>query len=141
MKYDSIKMQNTLPITTPIDYPDQCDDPYVTHVVSTVTYGMGAVFNFQRQLQEGEERSAIEAGLSTSIMIIPGISIGGGIDVQFNETIINILNSTKIQVFGDFSPEAGQQLPTTFNETVDFFQMLPSFSGSAEDRISIKHET
>ena len=133
MKYDSIKMQNTLPITTPVDYPDQCDDPYATHVVSTVTYGMGAVFNFQRQLQEGEDRSAIEAGLSTSIMIIPGISIGGGIDVQFNETIINILNSTKIQVFGDISPEGGQQLPTTFNETVDFFQMLPSFSGSEED--------
>ena len=133
MKYDTTKTLKTIPKATPIDYTDQCDDPYVTHVVSSVSYGMGAVFNFQRKLQEGEDRSAIEAGLSTTIKIIPGISIGGGVDVQFNETIINILNSTKIQMFGDFFLEEGQLLPTTFNESVKFFQMLPSFSGSEED--------
>ena len=94
---------------------------------------MGAVFNFQRVLKDDEDRSAIEAGLELSIKIIPGISVGGGIDVAFNDTIIDILNSTTIQMFGDFSPDADQPLPTTWNDSVEFYKTLPTFSGSEED--------
>ena len=134
MNYYTTKMRKVLPKLTPIDYRDQCDNTDVTHVVSSVTYGLGAVFNFQRVVGDHEDRSAIEAGLSASIMIIPGISISGGIDVYFNDTIIELLNSTSLKMFGDFSPSGvDQPLPTTFEEAVTFFQSLPSFSGTAED--------
>ena len=127
-------MRKVLNEKTPLDYLDQCDNTDVTHVVSSVTYGLGAVFNFQRVVGDHEDRSAIEAGLSASIMIIPGISISGGIDVYFNDTIIELLNSTSLKMFGDFSPSGvDQPLPTTFEEAVTFFQSLPSFSGTAED--------
>ena len=133
MNYYTKYRRSSLPKQTPIDYRDQCDNPDVTHVVSTVIYGMGAVFNFQRVLKDDEDRSAIEAGLELSIKIIPGISVGGGIDVAFNDTIIDILNSTTIQMFGDFSPDADQPLPTTWNDSVEFYKTLPTFSVSEED--------
>ena len=117
----------------PIDFTDECETTDATHVVSLVKYGLGAVFNFKRKFTHDEDRSSIEAGLSATIKIIPGIAVSGGVDVEFNETIIDILNSTTIQMFGDFSMENDQTLPTTYNESIEFFKRLPELSGSAED--------
>ena len=132
-----------------VDYDEECTNPHATHVVTSVTYGFGAVFNFKHVEESGNYSTDVEVSLKVnmllqifnclklyilpqaSIGLIPIIAITGEINGHFSEEEWNLLESTSLRMFGDFSP-VDDSLPTNFTEAVHFYNKV-RLNGSIDE--------
>ena len=55
-----------------VDYADECSNPHATHVVTSVTNGFGAIFNFIRVEQSGKYNTSVEASLKVILLYRQG---------------------------------------------------------------------
>ena len=131
MIYHSTKYSKTIPKHTPKDYVQECSNPQYTHVVTSVDYGLDAVFSFKRLAKSHENKQSITGSLEISINKIPGTTIEGEGQINMTEWEKELFNTTTLEVFGDFSPE--YKLPTTYEEAIEFYQNISSMAGTAED--------
>merc|ERR1712226_513417 len=123
MVYQSTKYSKTINKHTAKSYIDECSQgSKYTHVVTSVEYGLDAVFSFKRQTQAHENDMQVTGSLELSINKIPGTTIEGSGEVNMTEWEKELFNTTTLEVFGDFSPE--KQLPTTFEEAVRFVRVV-----------------
>ena len=60
MTYHTTKIVKTLEKYVKKDHPEECKNKDVTHVVSSVTYGLNAVFNFKRVIQDHEKEEHVK---------------------------------------------------------------------------------
>ena len=66
--------------------------------------------------------------LDISVTKIPAFSIDGKGSANLSNKEKNVINSTSLVMYGDFSPE--KVLPTTFDEAILFFKTLPNLTGT-----------
>merc|ERR1712226_897158 len=132
MVYQSTKYSKTINKHTAKSYIDECSQgSKYTHVVTSVEYGLDAVFSFKRQTQAHENDMQVTGSLELSINKIPGTTIEGSGEVNMTEWEKELFNTTTLEVFGDFSPE--KQLPTTFEEAVRFYKSMSEMAGTGEE--------
>ena len=131
MVYSSTKYSKTIPKFTRKSYVDECTSDQYTHVVTSVDYGLDAIFSFKRLAKSHENKQSITGSLEISITKIPGATIEGSGSVNMTEWEQELFNTTTLEVFGDFSPES--QLPTTYQEAVKFYNEVPAMAGEAAD--------
>ena len=126
MTYHTTKYTKTLPKKAPIDFHDECNSEQYTHVVTSVTYGMDAVFEFKRIVHEHEFEGKISGSLGWILQAIPGMSTGHS--QVFDEEITSILETSSLTLYGDFAPD--ETLPATLEQAVKFYKDLPSYYGN-----------
>ena len=126
MTYHTTKYTKTLPKKTPIDWNEECNSDKYTHVVTSVTYGMDAVFVFKRVVHEHEFEGKISGSMGWILQAIPGLSTGHS--YSFDEEITSILDTSSLTMYGDFAPD--EPLPATLEQAVEFYKKLPSLYGN-----------
>ena len=128
LKYERDTMFSYINVHTPMDYFEECQSELFTHFVSEINYGLNAFFVFKRDTQYGEEQTSVQGELEIIVKAIPGFAIEGGGNISITDSQREILNTTHIRMFGDFSPSS--KLPSTLEEAVTFYKGL-----EAEDYI------
>ena len=134
MVYHSSKYSRTINKNTVKNYIDECQPENAakyTHVVTSVEYGLDAVFSFKRQTKLHENKMSVTGDLEISINKIPGASIEGSGSLNMTEWEKEMWNTTTLTVYGDFSPES--RLPTTYQEAVDFYKKISTMTGTGEE--------
>jgi len=100
-----------------------------THAVTSVTYGLNAVFSFKRMTQNHEDKQNITGQLKVTI---DSIGAEGSGSVEIDEWTKEVFETTTLEVYGDFSPE--KKLPNTFEQAVEFYQELPTMAGTKDEK-------
>merc|ERR1711970_448579 len=134
MIYHSSKYSKSINRNTVKNFIDECNEENrnkYTHVVTSVEYGLDAVFSFKRQTKLHENEMSVTGSLEISINKIPGTTIEGSGSVNMTEWEKEMFNTTTLTVYGDFSPE--DQLPTTFPDAVKFYKDISKMAGTAEE--------
>jgi len=134
MIYHTTKYAKTINKNTKKNFVDECNlenQNKYTHVVTSVEYGLDAVFSFKRQTKLHENEMSVTGSLEISINKIPGATIEGSGSVNMTEWEKELFNTTTLTVYGDFSPE--DQLPTTFPAAVKFYKDISTMTGTAEE--------
>merc|ERR1711971_357223 len=134
MIYHASKYSKSINKNTVKNYIEECKEENrnkYTHVVTSVEYGLDAVFSFKRQTQLHENEMSVTGSLEISINKIPGTTIEGSGSVNMTEWEKELFNRTTPTVYGDFSPE--DQLPTTFPDAVSFYKNISKMTGTAEE--------
>lgn len=93
-----------------IDYADVLS---ATHVVSGITYGATAFFNFEKQFSKTEDIFEMGGSLKKIVEAIPGLSGGTSTSTKESESI-------KFDYFGDF--DTPNLLPRTLDGAVNVIQ-------------------
>jgi len=106
-----------------------------THAVTSVTYGLDAVFVFKRLLQSHETEESITGSLQIAINKIPGTTIEGSGSVNITDSDKQAMEKTTLTMYGDFSPE--DPLPTTFEDAVAFYRNLSLLADVETDELAI----
>jgi len=135
MTYHSTKFVRTLPKQIEKDYTEECDKPEFTHVVTSVTYGLDAVFVFKRMLESHETEEEITGSLEVSINNIPGAAIEGEGHVDISDSDRATMNHTYLTMYGDFSPET--PAPTTFEDAIEFYKNLSVIASNGGQIIEV----
>jgi len=135
MTYHSTKFVRTLPKYVDKDYTEECSKPQFTHVVTSVTYGLDAVFVFKRLLDSHETEEQITGSLEITINKIPGAAIEGEGHVDISDTDKTTMNHTSLTMYGDFSPET--PAPTTFEDAIEFYKNLPVMASDEEQILEV----
>ena len=128
LKYKRDSHFSEIATNTPADYADfECDTDLYTHFVTKVTYGTNCYFVFKKDTKGGSEQTSVEGELDIVVNAIPSFGIEGGGKVNLTDSETEVLNTTKLRMFGDFSPIS--KLPATFFEAVEFYQeILPDLA-------------
>ena len=135
MTYRTSKFVRTIPKQIEKDYPDECSNPQYTHVATSVTYGLDAVFVFKRLLASHETEEQITGSLEISINKIPGAAIEGEGQVNITDKDLEAMNHTSLTMYGDFSPEL--TLPTTFEDAINFYTNLSLLASEGAQIIEV----
>jgi len=135
MTYRTTKFARTIPKQTIKDYGDECSNPQFTHVVTSVTYGLDAVFVFKKLLKSNETEEMITGSLEIAINKIPGTSIEGSGNLTITDADKEVMESTTLTMYGDFSPET--PTPTTFEDAIEFYQNLPTLASEGGQIIEV----
>jgi len=106
-----------------------------THAVTSVTYGLDAVFVFKRMLQSHETEESITGSLEIAINKIPGTTIEGSGSVNITDSDKQAMEKTTLTMYGDFSPE--DPLPTTFEDAIAFYRNLPLLADVETEELAI----
>merc|ERR550539_198181 len=98
----------------------ECKTDLYTHFVTKVTYGTNCFFVFKKDTQGGSEQTSVEGELKIVVDAIPGFEINGEGEVDLTDSQKEMMNTTNLRMFGDFSPTS--PLPSTLVEAVIFYQ-------------------
>ena len=66
MNYRTTRYTETLPKGTNITY-NQCSNPDVTHAVTSITYGLNAIFVFSREVESHETDDMVQGDMQIAI--------------------------------------------------------------------------
>merc|ERR1711971_246992 len=75
---------------------------------------------FKKDTKGGSEQTHVEGELKIVVDAIPNFGIEGEGRVNLTDSETEMLNTTNLRIFGDFSPISN--LPSTFLEAVEFYQ-------------------
>merc|ERR1712172_205839 len=121
LKYKQDSHFSEIATNTPADYAGpECDNDLYTHFVTRVTYGTNCYFVFKKDTKGGSEQTHVEGELKIVVDAIPNFGIEGEGRVNLTDSETEMLNTTNLRIFGDFSPISN--LPSTFLEAVEFYQ-------------------
>jgi hypothetical protein len=125
MMYHTTKRAETMPKYVDIIHGDLCGED-VTHVVTSITWGLNAFLVFEYQLAEHESTENIYGELKLTVSAIPGLSVSGSGSVNLTESQKNLMNRTSIEVYG----MGDNTLITDFDEACKAYQELPTLSAN-----------
>jgi len=112
---------------TKIDYPEVLKIiPEATHVVAGIQYGAGAVFVFDRLVNNNEVKKDIEGEMTIAVKSIPGHEIGGDGKVEMSESERETFKKLSCTFHGDFLLK---RHPTSYEEAIKVFMELPYLLG------------
>ena len=121
LKYKQDSHFSEIATNTPADYAGpECATDLYTHFVTRVTYGTNCYFVFKKDTKGGSEQTHVEGELKIVVDAIPNFGIEGEGRVNLTDSETEMLNTTNLRMFGDFSPISN--LPSTFLEAVEFYQ-------------------
>ena len=125
LKYKQNSHFSEIATNTPADYDGpECKTDLYTHFVTKVTYGTNCFFVFKKDTKGGKEQQDVKGQLQIVVNAIPGFAINGQGSVNLTDSQQEMLNTTNLRMFGDFSPI--KKLPSTFDEAVRFYnETLP----------------
>ena len=125
LKYKQNSHFSEIATNTPADYAGpECKTDLYTHFVTKVTYGTNCFFVFKKDTKGGKEQQDVKGQLQIVVDAIPGFAINGQGSVNLTDSQQEMLNTTNLRMFGDFSPI--KKLPSTFDEAVRFYnETLP----------------
>jgi len=135
MEYDATTRTESMPMSLRNNktYVHICgeigSDDGPTHVVTSVEYGMKAIFVYERYVHDYEYTEEISGDLQVAIKKIPGLVIEGGASLDMNGEEKEFSESLEVTLFGDFILEKS---PTTYNDSVKVFNELPRYLGTKE---------
>jgi len=129
MTYSTTKYSETIPKKVNISFTQECDPNKYTHVVTSVTYGMKAVFDFQRVVHEHEFEGKISGSLGWVLSMIPGLATGS--HHKTDEESYFVADEATLKMYGDFAPD--HPLPATLDQAIDFYRNLPTMTGTEEN--------
>ena len=98
----------------------ECKTDLYTHFVTKVTYGTNCFFVFKKDTQGGSEQTSVEGELKIVVDAIPEFEINGEGEVDLTDSQKEMMNTTNLRMFGDFSPTS--PLPSTLVKAVKFYQ-------------------
>ncbi|CAF1383981.1 unnamed protein product [Adineta steineri] len=107
-------------------HTDILDQDVATHVVTGIVYGADAFFVFNRALSKNEENTTVSGKLEVLLNKLPKIDISAGVELNMNNDDKQLAESLTCTFYGDFNLE---QNPSTFEEAVKLYKMLPSVVG------------
>ncbi|CAF1157483.1 unnamed protein product [Adineta steineri] len=108
-------------------YTDILNQDVATHVVTGIVYGADAFFVFSRTLSKNEENTTVGGKLEVLLNKLPKIGISGGVELNMNDDDKQFAESLTCTFYGDFILE---QNPSTFEEAVKLYKILPSLVGA-----------
>lgn len=126
MNYYTTTHALVLPTETPKDFPKFCLNKDVTHVVSSIVYGMNANFIFKRMKKEGETTQIVVGALTVAVNLVV-VSIEGRASLNITTVDKDFQESINVKLYGDFILE---EQPTTYMQAVKAFQIIPKKLGS-----------
>ena len=126
MTYHSTTHAKTLPKETIVDYTEECANSAYTHVVTSVTYGLDAVFVFKKLLESHETDDQVTGSLEIAINKIPGAAIEGEGQINITDSDLEVMNHTSLKIYGDFNPST--PVPTTYDAAVEFYRHVPDYA-------------
>ena len=127
MDYYAITDSETIPHSLPVTYPEYCE--YVgkedgpTHVISSVTHGMRAVFVFERTTSNSSTAEEVSGSLSVAVKNIPSFQIEGSAVVDVKGKVVENIDSIEVKFYGDVILE---KTPSTYIDAIKVFDEIPS---------------
>jgi len=114
---------HTLYMPTSIDVNNKiyCTAKDVTHVVSSVTYGLNAFFNFRKTVSTSSERQELAGTLQAMVKSIPSFSIEGTATLKIEGTRKTVFDQTRVSLNGDFLLDFS---PTTFEDAIRAYKKI-----------------
>jgi len=113
LSYRATTHTETLSVSTPKDF-DYCKVDGTTHVISSVTYGLGANFVFKKSVGGGD-RDEVERDLKIAVDAVPTTTS------DIPDSVNEIVKDIRVQFFSDF---VSKKQPTSYQESVRMFQSL-----------------
>ncbi|CAF1260563.1 unnamed protein product [Adineta steineri] len=110
-----------------IIHTDILEQDVATHVVTGIVYGADAFFVFNRALSKNEENTTVGEKMEVLLHKVPKIGISAGVELNMNNDDKKFAESLTCTFYGDFNLE---QSPSTFEEAVKLYNVLPSLLGS-----------
>lgn len=117
--------------TGKIIHPGIFDKHIATHVVVGIVYGAQAVFVFDREVEESEDKSKVEGELKAMVKSIPGLSIEGMGAVSLSNSERKTETKLSCRFYGDICLPTN---PTTYNEAIKIYQQLPTYLGEKGEK-------
>ena len=131
LKYEStVYKRSLLPeLFTKVTYPQVLEKVRsATDVVVAIQYGAGAIFVFDKDLQEDESRSDIEGYLEVAVRNIPSFGIEGSGKVKISEEQRKKMERFSCKFHGDF---VLKDHPGNYEEAIRVYKALPDMLGEA----------
>ena len=130
LKYTSTVYKRTLlpALFTRVSYPDVLRTTSATDVVVAIQYGAGAVFVFDKNIEENESRSSIEGSLEIAVRNIPSFGIEGSGKVKITEEQRKKMEKFSCKFHGDF---VLKEHPGNYEEAIVVYKALPGMLGEA----------
>ena len=126
----------TQKISGNLDYPNLCNlvgmENGPTHVISSVTYGQTATFDFELETSEDSDQSEIAGGLRAVIDGIPSISIDAEANINITEDLEIKQKNLKCSFESDFDFNDN---PSTFVEALKTYKQLANLTLDETDNI------
>ena len=67
MNYQTTRYTETLPKYTEKNFVQECSNPDITHVVTSVTYGLNAIFVFSKTIESHETDDMVTGDMKLAI--------------------------------------------------------------------------
>ena len=136
--YESVRYQQSISqeMRVQVDYAELCkevnkeDGP--THIVSSITRGMNAVFEFQTKTDNEKNNDVIGGSLTIKFQAFP-IGIGGTADFKMKSEESKLFEETDIFFFGDTVLD---KVPTDINEAKEAIKTLSKLAQNSTAIIS-----
>ena len=126
MHYKSTRQSQTMPLTTPIDYPQYCEDAKkpdgVTHVVTSKVQGLRAILKFDRTANSSETTENIYGELSVAINEMPSFQFSGSAWVDIKGKEVSEMEGLHVSYYGD----------TTINAPTDYKSAIQALNDIQE---------
>lgn len=103
-----------------IDHKDIFDNQMATHVVTAVEYGADAVFAFEREVSEYEDKRNIE-GKFKAIIDLVTTKLEGGAELQMTDEEKEFVDKFKFKFYGDIDADVSAE---NFKEAMRVFRSL-----------------
>lgn len=126
---DNVNRTETLPVgkmASLVKYNRFCSEFLdVTHVISSVTYGLKAVFNFEKEERDSSKQNVLAGKLKAAINSIPTFKIEGDVSGSVDEIEKRFTQNLKTTFYGDFTPT---KTPSTFEDARKFmYHEMPKY--------------
>ena len=129
LKYSSTAYKRTLfpKIFTRVSYSEVLNKATsATDVVVAIQYGAGAVFVFDKEINEDESRSDIEGSLEIAVRSIPSFHIEGSGRVKITDEQRTRMEKFNCKFHGDF---VLKDHPGDYEEAIAVYKALPDMLG------------
>ena len=150
MNYQTTRYTETLPKYTEKNFFQECSNP-ATHVVTSITYGLNAIFVFSKTIESHETDDMVTGDMKlainkvrcynsvcsslTVIIQIPTASVEGEAGVNITSSDHEYMESVSLNIFGDFLPT--QPLPTTYDQAIQFYRDIAIFAAESSAPIEV----
>ena len=117
---------------------DDVGDPSgPTHVVSSITRGFKAVFNFRHEKSSDYAQTDVEGSLRAHIESIPALKVNADVNLTLSETETITGDDMKCSFFGDTILRSN---PTNLKEAIAVYKALADIALNSSNIVSFEAE-
>ena len=136
MNFRSTTKALTIPLNTPIDCPEICNDAAEsdgpTHVVTSRVLGLRAILRFDKTASNNETKEDISGKLKVAINKIPKFKFAASAEVDIKGNSSDVVEGLHVVYYGDTAIDT----PTDYESAIEAFQRIEeaATTGSATVR-------